>query len=81
MIFAVQDISFNQGDIDLGHQTWQEGGRGSLLLASHFLRSVMKVWLLGLKVEVICVKDNAVGRNSSRLNLTGTNENREKMDA
>lgn len=60
MIFAVQDVSFNQGDIDLGHQTWQEGGRKSLLLAGHFLQSLMKVWPLGLKVEFICVKDSAL---------------------
>lgn len=71
MIFAVRDVSFNQADIDLGHQTWQEGGRRSLLQAGHFVQSLMKVWLLGFKGEFICVKDDALwsfenghGRNS-----------------
>lgn len=60
MIFAVQDVSFNQHDIDLGQQTWQEGRRGSSLLANHFLQSLMKVRLWRFKVEFICAKDSAL---------------------
>lgn len=38
MIFDVQNVKFNQSDIDLGHQVWWRSRRGSVVLASYFLQ-------------------------------------------